>query len=101
LGVSRQGDFENTGGKNQYVSKTITGEMFFRGAIFFLDGFFYTFSFDLFVVALVKRLLITNVLRGRASNLFPLFDFFIAFFGRFSIRGTQKRDKKSLDRTYV
>jgi hypothetical protein len=31
LGVSRQGEFENTRKKIEYVSKKITGETFFRG----------------------------------------------------------------------
>jgi hypothetical protein len=38
---------------------------------------------------------IKKVLRGRASNFFPPCDFFYCVFGRFSIRGTQKRDKKN------
>jgi hypothetical protein len=34
LGVSRQGEFENTGGKCEYVSKKITEKIFFRGGFF-------------------------------------------------------------------
>jgi hypothetical protein len=40
LGVSRQGDFENTRKKIEYVSKQITGEIFFWGGIFFLGKCF-------------------------------------------------------------
>jgi hypothetical protein len=40
LGVSRQGEFENTRKKIEYVSKKITGEIFFRGGIFFPGDFF-------------------------------------------------------------
>jgi hypothetical protein len=47
LGVSRQGDFENTGGGNEYVSKKNTGEIFFPGGIFFSDELsFDSFYFD-------------------------------------------------------
>jgi hypothetical protein len=40
LGVSRQGELENTRKMFEYVSKKITGEMFFRGGNFFLGDFF-------------------------------------------------------------
>jgi hypothetical protein len=40
LGVSRQGKFENTRKKFEYVSKKITGEIFFRGGGFFVVVFF-------------------------------------------------------------
>jgi hypothetical protein len=40
LGVSWQGEFENTRKQFEYVSKQNTGEIFFRGGIFFLGGFF-------------------------------------------------------------
>jgi hypothetical protein len=57
LGVSRQGEFENTRKQIEYVSKKCTREIFFRGGgDFFSGGGFLTFfSFDFFV-ALVKRL---------------------------------------------
>jgi hypothetical protein len=68
----------------------------FPGGFFFPDGRF----FDFFVAwGTQKR--DKNVLRGRASKKFPLADFFYCVFGRFSIRGTQKRDKKSRYRTRV
>jgi hypothetical protein len=35
--------------------------------------------------------------RGRASKFFPLADFFVCVFERFSIRGAQQRDKKNHD----
>jgi hypothetical protein len=66
LGVSRQGEFENTRKQIECVSKRLAGEIFFRGEIFF-PGIFLTFFLSDFFVALVKRL---------------------------SVRGTQKRDKK-------
>jgi hypothetical protein len=40
LGVSRQGEFENTRKKIEYVSKKIAGEIFFRGGKFFPGDFF-------------------------------------------------------------
>jgi hypothetical protein len=43
LGVSRQKDFENTGNFFQYVSKKITGEIFFGGDIF--SGWIFEFFF--------------------------------------------------------
>jgi hypothetical protein len=64
LGVSRQGEFENTRNKIEYVSKKNTKEIFYRGEIFFLGGFLQLFFLSIFL--LVKRL---------------------------SVRGTQKRDK--------
>jgi hypothetical protein len=84
LGVSRQGEFENTRNKIEYV------KYFFGGGIFsgFRVIFFNFFSFQFFV-ALVKRLSVRGtqrrdkkVLRGRASNFFPPCRFFfIAFLG--------------------
>jgi hypothetical protein len=48
LGVSRQGEFENTREKNEYVSKKNTGEIFFRGGIVFWANVFNFFSFRFF-----------------------------------------------------
>jgi hypothetical protein len=67
LGVSRQGEFENTRKKVEYVSKKSPGKYFFGGGGNFWVIFLTSFPFDFFV-ALVERL---------------------------SVRGTQKRDKKS------
>jgi hypothetical protein len=39
LGVSRQGEFENTRKKIEYISKKNTGEIFFRRGNFFPGGF--------------------------------------------------------------
>jgi hypothetical protein len=50
LDVSRQGEFENTRKKIEYVSKKITGEIFFRGGIFFPGEFFASFSFRFFLL---------------------------------------------------
>jgi hypothetical protein len=67
LGVSRQGEFENTRKKFEYVSEKFTTGNIFSGEDFFSGWICLTFfSFDFFV-ALVKRL---------------------------SVRGTQKRDEK-------
>jgi hypothetical protein len=80
LGVSRQGEFENTRKKNEYVSKKITGEIFLGDFFLLLTPF----PFDFFV-ALVKRLSVRGtqkrdkkVLRGRASNFFPPYRFFFS-----------------------
>ena len=80
MGVSRQGEFENTRKKFECVLKKITGGIFFREV-----SFSPPFPFDFFV-ALVKRLSVRGtqkrdkkVLRGRASNFFPPYDFFRAF----------------------
>jgi hypothetical protein len=48
LGVSRQGEFENTRKKNEYVSKKKHRGNIFRGAHFFLGVFFNFFSFRFF-----------------------------------------------------
>jgi hypothetical protein len=68
LGVSRQGVFKNTRKEFEYVSKKNH-----RGNIFFGGGSFFWVNF---------------------STPFP-FDFFVALVKRLSVRGTQKRDKKS------
>jgi hypothetical protein len=68
LGVSRQGEFENTRNFLSTFQKKKPGKYFFRGKIFFLGDF---------------------------STFFP-FDFFVALVKRLSVRGTQKRDKKVL-----
>jgi hypothetical protein len=67
LGVSRQGEFENTAGEIKYISKKKPGNIFSGGGRGVPGGFFLLFFLSAFFVALVKRL---------------------------SVRGTRKRDKK-------
>jgi hypothetical protein len=66
LGVSRQGEFENTRKNLSTFPKNSLGKYFFGGAFFFRGDFSPFFSFGFFV-AMAKRL---------------------------SVRETQKRDKK-------
>jgi hypothetical protein len=68
LGVSRQGEFENTRKQIEYVSKKNH-----RGNIFSGGGFLFWVNF------------LTSFPSG----------FFVALVKRLSVRGTQKRDKKS------
>jgi hypothetical protein len=67
LGVSRQGEFENTRNKLSTFQKNSPGKYFFGFRGVFSGVFFLTFFSFVFFVALVKRL---------------------------SVRGTQKRGKK-------
>jgi hypothetical protein len=85
LGVSRQGEFENTRKLFEYVSKQKS-----PGKYFFVLGEFFEFLFlSIFFVALVKRLSVRGtqkrdkkVLRGRASISPPPYRFvFRAFLG--------------------
>jgi hypothetical protein len=79
----------------------------FSGGIFFLDDFFKLLFLSIFVVALVKRLSVRGtqkrdkkVLRGRASNFFPPYRFFLGRFWAFLDEGNSKtRLKKSRHRT--
>jgi hypothetical protein len=68
-----------------------TREIFFRGGIIF------TFSLSTFFIALVKRLSVRRTqkcdykcLRGRASKIFPLFDFLVLHFWAFLDKGNKK-----------
>jgi hypothetical protein len=109
LGASRQLGSSKTRGNKSTAFQNKSPEIFFR-AEFFSGGFFCFFSFDLFVVALVKRLsvrelknVMKNVLQGRASKAFPLVDFFSAFLGDFkkTRNRTSKQSRPNKVRTYI
>jgi hypothetical protein len=78
LGVSQQGEFENKRKKIEYVSKKITGEIFFR-------------------VALVQRLSVRGTQKRDKKFygvvrliFFPLTDFFLGRFWAFLDEGNSK-----------
>jgi hypothetical protein len=90
-GVSRQGEFENTGTKTGYVSKEITGVIFVRGDFF--SG--RILSFLIFRFFLLRWLSASKgnsktrlqFSRGGASKFFPLGDFVLFGFGAFLDKG--------------
>jgi hypothetical protein len=108
LGVSRQGEFKNTKtiflqkvnvenlfqnfDKTFVVSFSSTFFVLSRFRVFFSDGSSQTLQKTFCKTNRVERFL--QKVRPKIQNRFFLEFSFITFFGRFSMRGVQKHDKK-------